>query len=592
MRFNLELVCTKIKKFFRETFRDQIFYKDSKKNLKIFRIFLEDIYIFDTELYFILLKKPEKIFFLFEFTLKTIIKRSFENYNKNFEIDNLQIILLRRFFNAIPKKISEILEGEFISLKVSIISVGPRRIKRLNKINHLNYEKSKNTIKSNSRNYFYEPVNSNGHIHRWTNHLDYFFDYQTAIATSTLEVDFQHSEFMEFVLVLERNLVAKVFPGDEIFISGISKFYYTNLENTYDESYAKKKKQVIKVLGFSKINFSDKYQPNDFYENLDKKFIKFARSKNIYKWITSLIIPDVDGFLDIKQALSCLLFGGNEKILANDFIFYGQINILMLGKENEIFVNIKNYFKKLSLVVKKNNNNTTKEANLILERNSFGEINRLSTNLDVLLIEKFEILDFKEHKDLGEIMKPHNFLKEKFFFKNPSNIVSTIAFMDRAIKKNFFQSKNYLPENIISLENLKKFDLIMTIPSSPTKSVNKKIVNLLNEFDFKSGKTAGVKLNGSNDAAFEFLTNYITFVRKKFRPKISKKASEFIKNAYVFLRMSKKYTGHKDSPTINRLKQIESMIKISEAIGKMRMSKEIESGDALEAIRMVQTFGL
>ena len=65
-----------------------------------------------------------------------------------------------------------------------------------------------------------------------------------------------------------------------------------------------------------------------------------------------------------------------------------------------------------------------------------------------------------------------------------------------------------------------------------------------------------------------------------------------LKNAYVFLRMSKKYTGHKDSPTINRLKQIESMIKISEAIGKMRMSKEIESGDALEAIRMVQTFSL
>ena len=74
MRFNLELVCTKIKKFFHEIFRGQLFYKDSKKNLKIFRIFLEDIYIFDTELYFILLKKPEKIFFLFEFTLKNIIK--------------------------------------------------------------------------------------------------------------------------------------------------------------------------------------------------------------------------------------------------------------------------------------------------------------------------------------------------------------------------------------------------------------------------------------------------------------------------------------------------------------------------------------
>ena len=242
MRFNLELVCAKIKRFFHETYRDQLSYKNSKNNLKVFPIFLEDIYIFDTELYFILLKKPEKILFLFEFTLKTTIKRSFENYNKNFEIDNLQIILLRRIFSAIPKKISDLLEGEFISLKVSIISVGPRRIKTLNKINHLNYEKSKNTTNSYSSNYFYEPVSSNGHRHRWTSDLNYFFDYQTAIATSTLEVDFQYSEFIEFVLVLERNLVGKVFPGDEMFISGISKFYYTNLENTQDKSYEKKKK--------------------------------------------------------------------------------------------------------------------------------------------------------------------------------------------------------------------------------------------------------------------------------------------------------------------------------------------------------------
>ncbi len=121
----------------------------------------------------------------------------------------------------------------------------------------------------------------------------------------------------------------------------------------------KKKNIVIKVLGFAKLNFANKFRISNSFEVLDKKFIKFAHSKNIYKWIYSLIIPEIQESLDFKQAISCLLFGGNQKILVNNYFSSGKINILVIGNEIGLFQKINKYFKTLNLEKRGNNKETT-----------------------------------------------------------------------------------------------------------------------------------------------------------------------------------------------------------------------------------------
>ena len=90
---------------------------------------LEDILSYDSELYFLLLKKPEKVIFIFEFSIKRLIEKVNSRFKKKSEKKNFQIILLRKFFKTIPKKWFNILEGEFISLKVIIGSISNLKLK-------------------------------------------------------------------------------------------------------------------------------------------------------------------------------------------------------------------------------------------------------------------------------------------------------------------------------------------------------------------------------------------------------------------------------------------------------------------------------
>lgn len=82
----------------------------------------------------------------------------------------------------------------------------------------------------------------------------------------------------------------------------------------------------------------------------------------------------------------------------------------------------------------------------------------------------------------------------------------------------------------------------------------------------------------------EFLTNYITFAKLYINPKLTEAASDKLSQAYVKMRsvgMSRKVISA--TP-----RQLESLIRISESIAKMRLSKLVEESDVNEAIALMR----
>ena len=591
MKFSLISIKNKIKNFLKLNFRNDIFFLFKNNTEKNFSIFLEDINSFDRELYFILLKKPEKIITLFELSIKKLIEKKNNTQSNYLSVENFQIILLRKVFNTIPKKITDILEGAFVSFRITVISTGPIKLKIKKNMNYFRHKNYKNGVKNLSQGQYYSPKILNGSSSKLINDSFYFIDYQTIVAKGFFNSNIEEADQLGLILILEKNFAGKFFPGQEYFISGISMFYNPNKEN---------KCWIIKVLGFSKINFSYNFQNNNFYGHLDKNFIRFARSKNIYKWIYSLIIPEIDCSIDIRRSISCLLFGGNEKILANGYIFNGQINIVILEGNNDILSSLNNTLNGLNMLphlkkkILEGYVHTDGKTNLefLLEKLSFSKINQISHNFKVILIEKFQNLKYNEQIDLEDILEARTFLCEKNFFDYNPDIISTIAFFDGWSKKKLYKTKNISPESNILMENLKRFDLVINPSNFLDKSIKKKIFGVESSFTSGFDTNFDPKIRKLNVAAFDFLRNYIMFVREKFKPKLSKQASEFLKNAYLFLKISiKKLEKNRISGT-ERIKKLESMIKISESIAKMRMANEINSGDALEAIQLIQNYAI
>ena len=550
MEIDTRLIKKKVRYFLRSKFNLETLINYSKRNVTVFEIYFEDINAFDKELYFFLLKKPDKFIWLSELILKNLIEKIDKKKKYTYDQNDFQIILLRKTFYSIPNNVEKIGERTFVSLKAIINSIGDLKLKNKQQISQIYSFENENNMEAYSGIEKKLRKHSKGLKFEKPEEVCSFIDYQITLATGFMGIDLKAQTLVNLTLILEKNFVGKLFPGEEIFFSGILVTNRTIGENSkrMSNSKSKIKNYIIKVLGFSKLNFLNKFNLNDGNGNLDKKFIEFAQSRNIYKWIYSFIIPAFKTSFSFKQALSCLLFGGNKKILTDNFILKGQINILVLDQEQLLFSNLENYFKNLiSLSCNENeksenynNNGNRSNKEKSLEGICFSKINRLFYDFKVILIEKFENLNFNEHCLVSNVLDTKCFFKHNQLLNQVFPPLSIVAFYDDLIKKNCNKIKNTTPASFILAENLKKFDLIAVsseISEETIKNTNFNTNNYVNYFSNNHFDQNTVKLENTS---FEFFKNYIGFVRDKFTPKLSKKASEFIKNAYIFLKISKK----------------------------------------------------
>ena len=95
---------------------------------------------------------------------------------------------------------------------------------------------------------------------------------------------------------------------------------------------------------------------------------------------------------------------------------------------------------------------------------------------------------------------------------------------------------------------------------------------------------SGISQDGKEVMSRQFLTKYISYARANIHPKIPERLINGIVEQYVAMRrlgMSKK--------TITATpRQLESIIRLSEALAKMRMAKIVAKKDVDEAVRLIK----
>ena len=87
----------------------------------------------------------------------------------------------------------------------------------------------------------------------------------------------------------------------------------------------------------------------------------------------------------------------------------------------------------------------------------------------------------------------------------------------------------------------------------------------------------------------EFLTTYISYARQNIQPVISEEASEELVRAYVALRKLGEDVRAAERRITATTRQLESMIRLSEAHAKMRLSLEVSLDDVKEAVRLIKS---
>lgn len=137
-------------------------------------------------------------------------------------------------------------------------------------------------------------------------------------------------------LFLDRSLCERVVPGNRVLIHGIYSIRKTGKPGKGDnreKATVGVRAPYMRVVGITVD--SEGTGAISRYTNItteeEEKFRRLAAQPDIYERLSKSLAPSIFGSIDIKKAITCLLFGGARKRMPDGLTRRGDINVLLLG---------------------------------------------------------------------------------------------------------------------------------------------------------------------------------------------------------------------------------------------------------------------
>ena len=290
---------------------------------------------------------------------------------------------------------------------------------------------------------------------------------------------------------------------------------------------------------------------------------------------------------ELKLAILLMFIGRGQTKETQNFIIYNNINVCVIDNMSSIKIHfINNLVKFLPEIFYINGKNFNKPAfnNSLFnctETNQFLIQNEISlfSNKSIYCIDNFNRLNRKSQNVVIKIIKTQNELFQKPNKKlNLKKITSLLVFFDY-IEKNNISTKKNKDRNFHEYAH-GNFDLYFPLSdnySEQNQYFDSLNISYINSKNFKK----------NYETQKEYLQNfhfYLYFI-KHFKPKFSKKGENFIVKLYSFLRKQIVFTN----VFLNKItiKQVETLIKLSEAISKFYYNLYIEEFQIKAATRLL-----
>lgn len=398
-------------------------------------------------------------------------------------------------------------------------------------------------------------------------------------------------------LIVYDDLVDSVKPGDYIDVVGIYRVQSSRVSvhqrvlnsvfGTYFDVVSLTSAHDNKVILHSEQ--SAQQAEATFSEEEILQFRNFASSSGLYDELIASFAPSLLELKDVKKGLLCQLFGGAPKDFAIEYKsrFRNELNVLLIGDPSTAKSQLLQFAHKVSsrgiFTSGKGSSAVgltayiTKDVDtheLILESGAL-----VLSDQGICCIDEFD----KMSEDTASIL--HEAMEQQTISIAKAGIVCSLnartgvlaAANPRESRYNFKRPITYnltFPPSILS-----RFDLIYImldkVDSSNDASLARHILSLYQPFENLSVKAYRDE---------KFLRKYVQFARKTCSPKLDEEAGQEAVRGYLEMRR----LGMSRNTITATPRQLESVLRIAEAIARMRLSLSVEVADIREAVRLVR----